>query len=276
MGDEDDADKFIPGVEIQATAALNLIRGDWLTRPPALLEQLLFTVLGGLAGAGLFLLRPARASLLAGALVALTGVAAYLLFSRLGVWTSWLVLLGQFLVAWFYSISVNSVRLHLRNQLLIQTVSRYLSPKLSRKFAGAKAYELLRPGATKHRLTVLFSDIAGFTTITEGLAPEEFAKLMNQYFETAVGQCVFATDGTVIKFIGDAIFAIWNAPDPQPDHAWRACEAALRFRSQAIQKIGGRELVTRIGLHTGEANVGNFGSRERFDYTAFGESINLA
>ncbi len=276
VGDEDDADKFIPGVEIQATAALNLIRGDWLTRPPALAEQVLFTLVGGLAGIGLFLLRPARASLLGAVLVAVTVITAYLLFSRAGVWISWLVLLTQFSVAWFYSISVNSVRLHLRNQLLIQTVSRYLSPKLSRKFAGAKADELLRPGATRHRLTVLFSDIAGFTTITEGLAPEDFAKLMNQYFETAVGQCVFATDGTVIKFIGDAIFAIWNAPDPQPDHAWRACEAALRFRSQAVQKVGGRELVTRIGLHTGEANVGNFGSRERFDYTAFGESINLA
>jgi class 3 adenylate cyclase len=140
----------------------------------------------------------------------------------------------------------------------------------------AKAEELLRPGATRHQLTVFFSDIAGFTTVTEGLDPDEFAKLMNQYFETAVGQCVFPTDGTVVKFIGDAIFAIWNAPDPQVDHAWRACEAALRFRSQAILEVKGRPLITRIGLHTGEANVGNFGSRERFDYTAFGESINLA
>jgi adenylate cyclase len=276
VGDEDDQDKFIPGVEIQATAALNLIRGDWLTRPPALLEQLLFTFVGGLAGLGLFLTRPAKASLLAGALVLVTFVAAYLLFARLGIWTSWLVLLLQIVVAWFYSISVNSVRLHLRNQLLMQTVSRYLSPKLSRKFAGAKAEELLRPGATRHQLTVFFSDIAGFTTVTEGLDPDEFAKLMNQYFETAVGQCVFPTDGTVVKFIGDAIFAIWNAPDPQVDHAWRACEAALRFRSQAILEVKGRPLITRIGLHTGEANVGNFGSRERFDYTAFGESINLA
>jgi adenylate cyclase len=241
-----------------------------------LLEQLLFTFVGGLAGLGLFLTRPAKASLLAGALVLVTFVAAYLLFARLGIWTSWLVLLLQIVVAWFYSISVNSVRLHLRNQLLMQTVSRYLSPKLSRKFAGAKAEELLRPGATRHQLTVFFSDIAGFTTVTEGLDPDEFAKLMNQYFETAVGQCVFPTDGTVVKFIGDAIFAIWNAPDPQVDHAWRACEAALRFRSQAILEVKGRPLITRIGLHTGEANVGNFGSRERFDYTAFGESINLA
>lgn len=99
---------------------------------------------------------------------------------------------------------------------------------------------------------------------------------MNQYFETAVGQCVFPIDGTVVKFIGDAIFAFWNAPDPQPGHAWRACEVALRFWAQAVMEVRGKPFVTRIGLHTGEANVGNYGSRELFDYTAFGESINLA
>ena len=115
-----------------------------------------------------------------------------------------------------------------------------------------------------------------FTTISEGLDPDDLALTMNQYFETAVGQCVFPTDGMVVKFIGDAIFGIWNAPDLQSDHALRACDAALRFRSQAVQEVNGHKMITRIGLHTGEANVGNFGSRERFDYTAFGENINLA
>ncbi len=276
LGDDDGEDKFIAGVEIQATAALNLMRGDWLTRPPSWLERVLVILLGGLIGGGLFRLRPSRASLAAAVALALISVGAYLLFVRAGVWTSWLIPVVQVLVAWLLSISVNAVRLHLHNQVLRQTVSRYLSPKLTEKFSGARAEELLRPGATKHQLTVFFSDIAGFTTVTEGLPPEEFARLMNQYFETAVGQCVFPTDGTVVKFIGDAIFAIWNAPDPQADHAWRACEAALRFRDQAVMEVRGKPLVTRIGLHTGEANVGNFGSRERFDYTAFGESINMA
>jgi adenylate cyclase len=276
VSDDADQDKFIPGVEIQATAALNLIRGDWLTRPPAQLEQWLYTVVGALGGLGLFLLRPARASMVAGGAGLLICLNAYVLFVAGHMWTSWLVLLLQVMVAWFYSISVNSVRLFLRNQLLLQSLSSYLSPKLARKFAGEKAQELMRPGATKHEVTIFFSDIAGFTNISEGLDPDELAHMMNQYFETAVGQCVFPTDGTVVKFIGDAIFAIWNAPDPQPDHAWRACDAALRFRQQAVQENNGRQLITRIGLHTGEANVGNFGSRVRFDYTAFGENINLA
>src|SRR5205823_14884368 len=89
----------------------------------------------------------------------------------------------------------------------------------------------------------------------------------------------FKTDGMVMKFIGDAIFALWNAPDPQPDHQLRACRAAILLRDQ----IGGftfgastATLRTRIGLHTGVANVGNFGSEEKFGYDAMGENINLA
>ena len=99
---------------------------------------------------------------------------------------------------------------------------------------------------------------------------------MNDYVQGAVGKCIHATDGTVVKYIGDAIFAFWNAPDPQNDHAVRACEAALKFREQSRLPVAGKKLVTRIGLHTGVANVGNFGSETGVDYTAIGENINLA
>jgi adenylate cyclase len=99
---------------------------------------------------------------------------------------------------------------------------------------------------------------------------------MNSYFETAVSQCIHPTEGTIAKYIGDAIFAFWNAPDPQVDHAWRACAAALRFRDQKAQVVSGKPLITRIGIHSGSARVGNFGSVERVDYTALGENVNLA
>ena len=274
LGDE--REQFIAGVEVQATAALNLVRGDWLERLD--LRWVLLIVVGTslLAGPGLLQLRAVPATLAAfGGMLSVTGV-CYWAFEHQRLWFGWLIPLTQIVVGWLYSLVFNSLRLFLRNQRLLQSLSSYLSPKLARKFAGEKAEELMRPGATKHEVTVFFSDIAGFTSISEGLDPDDLAHMMNQYFETAVGQCVFPTDGTVVKFIGDAIFAIWNAPDPQPDHAYRACDAALRFRQQAVQESNGRKLVTRIGLHTGEANVGNFGSRERFDYTAFGENINLA
>jgi adenylate cyclase len=125
-------------------------------------------------------------------------------------------------------------------------------------------------------LTILFTDIAGFTSISEGMNPDDLARLMNAYFQAAVKDCIFLTEGTVVKYIGDAIFAFWNAPDAQPDHAYRGCEAALRFSAMPPHLVNGSLLITRLGLHTGEANVGNFGSDQRFDYTALGENINLA
>jgi adenylate cyclase len=105
---------------------------------------------------------------------------------------------------------------------------------------------------------------------------DELAAMMNEYFQGAVGQCVHRTDGTVVKYIGDAIFALWNAPEHQADHAARACAAALHFRELSKLPVRGHSLNTRIGLHTGVANVGNFGSEDRVDYTAIGESVNLA
>jgi adenylate cyclase len=152
----------------------------------------------------------------------------------------------------------------------------YLSPKLVKQFSRNKDISLLKPGAAKQKLTIMFSDIASFTSISEGMDSDELAKMMNEYFERAVGGCVHTTDGTVVKYIGDAIFAFWNAPEPQTDHAVRACEAALKFRAMSATEVRGKKLITRIGLHTGVANVGNFGSTTRVDYTAIGEDVNLA
>ena len=139
--------------------------------------------------------------------------------------------------------------------------------------------ESLKPGAEKQLLTILFTDIEGFTSFSEGMDSDELARFMNRYFETAVTQGVHKTDGTVVKYIGDAIFAFWNAPEQQSDHSARACEAALQLRAQETTYTKGQtesRLRTRIGLHTGVANVGNFGSATRIDYTAIGENINLA
>jgi len=177
-------------------------------------------------------------------------------------------------VALLWSIVFNSIQLYVQNKLYEQSLEMYLSPKLVKKFASDK--ELLKPGAKKETLTIFFSDIASFTSISEGMDSDDLALHMNSYFETAVAQCIHHTDGTIVKYIGDAIFSFWNAPEGQNDHQLRACEAALQFRRLPPQYMNGQLLVTRIGLHTGVANVGNFGSTARVDYTALGENINLA
>jgi len=178
------------------------------------------------------------------------------------------------MVALSWSVVYNSVQLYVQKRLYEHTLSLYLPPKLVPKFA--KRPELLAPGAEQQTLTIFFSDIAGFTTLSEGMDSNVLARLMNRYFHAAVGDCIHATEGTVVKFLGDGIFAFWNAPEPQADHALRACEAALRFRSEAVRTVDGMSLTTRIGIHTGLANVGNFGGEDRVDYTAMGENINLA
>lgn len=271
-----DKERFITGVEIHTTATLNLIRSEWLTRVNVRTEMLAFLGLGLVVAVGLQRLRAIASTVCAALLVILITAAAWYFFYYHRLWFAWLIPITQVGVAWFYSLTVNSVRLFLQNQLYQQSLALYLSPKLVKKFASDKEQKFLKPGADKTLLTIFFSDIAGFTTISEGLDSDDLARTMNQYFQTAVGQCIHATDGTVVKYIGDAIFAFWNAPDLQSDHADRACEAALRFRLQTIQEVNGHRMITRIGLHTGVANVGNFGSTQRVDYTALGENINLA
>jgi adenylate cyclase len=164
--------------------------------------------------------------------------------------------------------------LYVEKRLYEQTLRFYLPPKLVKKFARSR--DFLQRGAQSQTLTLLFSDIAGFTSITEGMPADELSDMMNAYFQAAVSKCIHKADGTIAKFIGDAIFAFWNAPDEQANHAALACQAALLFREQAAQPINGRLLQTRVGLHTGLAKVGNFGSEERVDYTAFGDNVNLA
>ena len=267
--------QFGPAIDAHATQFLNLVRGDWLNRFSAPAELAVIALAGLLFGYGLSLLRPLAAGSVAifGAIV--ITVIAHLLFWKFRLWFPWMIIVAaQIPVALLWSVIFNSVQLYVQNKLFEQTLSFYLSPKLVKKFANDK--ELLKPGAKKETLTILFSDIAGFTSISEGMDSDELALHMNKYFETAVTQCIHHTDGTIVKYIGDAIFSFWNAPDLQADHQLRACVAALRFRDQPPQYMNNQQLITRIGLHTGVANVGNFGSTVRVDYTALGESINLA
>jgi adenylate cyclase len=266
---------FCPAVDVHAAQLLNLLRKDWLTRSSTTAEIFLILLAGVGFGFGLQLFRPLPAVGVAVVSAILIAVAAEWIFSRFRVWFPSMVLVAaQIPVAALWSVVFSSVQLYVENRLYRHSLQMYLSPKLVKKFSSNR--DLLKVGARKQVLTVLFSDIANFTSISEGMDSDELARAMNSYFTSAVSHCIHATDGTVVKYIGDAIFAFWNAPDAQEDHALRACQAALKFQDQEGVSINGHHVVTRIGLHTGVANVGNFGSPERVDYTALGEDINLA
>jgi adenylate cyclase len=274
----DNYDRFMSGVEVHATAFLNLVRGEWLTRTSSRSENWLVLLSGVVFGFGMKRARPLAATLAAAGGMAVFAIVGYWMHTRLRIWYPWaIIVFGIIPVAWGWGVFHNAFSLLVQKRVLEQSLSRYLSPKLVKIFANKP--EFLQTGAEKQVLTILFSDIANFTGLSEGMDSDQLARLVNSYFDRAVPSCIFKTDGTVIKFIGDAIFAIWNAPETQSDHQLRACRAALLLRDQlsdfALDGSSVR-LRTRIGLHTGVANVGNFGSAEKFGYDAIGENINLA
>jgi adenylate cyclase len=194
-------------------------------------EQALIVALGLVFGFGLVRLRPVMAAVIGLGGMALSATLFYLVFRNQLVWFPWLIVVVQIGMALAWSILFNSVQLYVQKRLYEQTLSVYLSPKLVKKFSGNP--DLLKPGAEEHTLTIFFSDIADFTRISQRMDSDALAKLMNKYFQTAVAECIHKTDGSVVKYIGDAIFAFWNAPEAQADHALRACEAALRLRECA-------------------------------------------
>ena len=141
--------------------------------------------------------------------------------------------------------------------------------------------ERLRLGGERRELTIFFSDLEGFTSISEGLSPEELTALLNDYL-SAMSDIIHEEGGTIDKYEGDAIIAFWNAPLSQSDHALRGVRAAVRCqlelarRESSFEQMAGRPLRMRIGINSGPAVVGNMGSRSRFDYSMLGDSVNLA
>ena len=164
-------------------------------------------------------------------------------------------------------------------RMLRQVMGMYLSPSVSRWVLHEP--DRLRLGGETRCMSVLFSDVRGFTTLSEVMEPQALVGLLNEYM-TAMTEIVFKHDGVLDKYIGDAVMAFWNAPIGQPDHAPRACAAALDMieRLQELQAEwrtrGIPVLELGIGINTGEMVVGNMGSRQRMAYTVLGDAVNVA
>ncbi|MGA2628687.1 MAG: adenylate/guanylate cyclase domain-containing protein [Terriglobia bacterium] len=159
-----------------------------------------------------------------------------------------------------------------------KTLLKYLSPQLVQTIMQDFAWESLR--GEKRHLTVLFSDIRGFTSISEKMAPEAVVKTLNEHLNMMVS-VVFNNHGTLDKFVGDCVMAYWGAPLPQPNHAGRAARAALEMieglekLNQKWQSEGRPTLKIGVGISTGEMLFGNIGSEQRMDFTVIGDSVNV-
>jgi adenylate cyclase len=159
------------------------------------------------------------------------------------------------------------------------SLSRYFSPNLAKRLASdAEAIDL---GGQRREIATLFTDITSFTALVETLEPEVLGPLLNEYL-TGMTDIVFAHEGTVAKIVGDALHVLFGAPGEQADHAARAvaCALALDQHAEVFRERCHRKGIalgaTRIGVHAGPAIVGNFGGSRFFDYTAYGDTINVA
>ena len=166
-----------------------------------------------------------------------------------------------------------------RMKASLRSFGRYVPADLVREML-AQGQEARLGGETRC-LTIHFSDIESFTTLSEHLTPTDLVRHLAEYLD-CMSETIRDQQGTIDKFIGDGIMAFWNAPNAVPDHAAQACRAALRAQERLAalrprwEAAGQPVFKARIGLHTGEVIVGNFGTEERFAYTAMGDPVNLA
>jgi adenylate cyclase len=273
-------DGVYPGVEIHATAIDNILRGDFLQQPDwiVLVEMaaILFSAL--VLGVALGRSRGVMAALISTSLVIAYLALSQWLFLVTGVPLGIVYPLVAIVVV-YMSISVHHfVTVDLEKRRTREAFSRYLNPELARMVSENP--DMLQLGGTRQCLTVLFSDIRGFTSISEGLEPETLVEVLNVYLGEMTG-IVFEHDGTLDKYIGDAIMAVWGAPVACEDHAARACAAALemgkrlRDRQDEWTGRGWPKIAAGIGLHTGDMVAGNMGSQHHLSYTVMGDNVNL-
>ncbi len=169
-------------------------------------------------------------------------------------------------------------KLEKERTLIHQTFGRVVAPRVRDRLLSNPAG--LDLDGARTLVTVLFADLAGFTSFSESNIPEDVFAVLNTYLDTAA-QAILEQEGTLDKFMGDAVMAMWNSPDPQPDHAMRACRAALQL-VQRTQDMHNRysnpafHRIFRVGITTGYAMVGNVGTSDLFNYTVIGDTVNLA
>lgn len=267
------------GVEVHATLLDNLLSGDFIRPLPVGITVALALVLALGAGIAMSLYTRPVHELTVTLAVVVAPVAMGLGAYQGGWWLPIVVLEAGAFAAVLFALAVNYAVEGRQKRFIKTAFQQYLSPAVIEQIIAHP--ERLKLGGERRVLSIFFSDLQGFTTISEGLDPEALTGFLNDYL-TAMTEIIHREGGTIDKYEGDAIIAFWNAPLPVADHADRAlaaamaCQAELARLRPALRQRLGCDLFMRIGIHSGQAVVGNMGSTTRFDYTMLGDSVNLA
>lgn len=268
-----------PGVEYHATALDNLLHNSFI-REARFGENLIFSVCGilMLSAVALFVNR-ARIQIPLIILTLSLFVAATYFIAEKGVWIQLVIPTICSLVA---MIAALAIQYHLegsQHRFIKKAFKYYVSPEVIDKIVDDP--HALTLGGERRELSIFFCDIAGFTSISESMDPGTVGRFLN-VFLSEMTEIILENSGTVDKYVGDAIVAFWNAPLSTPDHAFKAvsaamqCQERLKTMREELKKEFGVDVFLRIGIHTGDVTVGNFGSKERFNYTVIGDTANLA
>jgi adenylate cyclase len=267
------------GVEIQANILNTLMEGSWGRELPRWLHLALLVALILMASLVLTRLRPMGGLIFTAASLMVLAALSFGLFFFMRWWippfliSTGLVLVYAGNVLGHYFMEAREKR------WLRQAFGRYVAPSVVE--AITLSPDRLELGGEELETTVLFADLEGFTRLSETMPPQALIQLLNDYF-TPMTQIIMAYRGTLDKYIGDALMALWGAPVPQSDHALRACWAAIEMEKTMAelqvkwQSQGLPPLAERLGLHTGPVVAGNVGSRDRFNYTVLGDTVALA
>jgi adenylate cyclase len=267
----------IAGVYIHATAVNNILDGRPLRDWSAVSSVTIAILLSLLVAAAVFQMRLRLGLAATAAAILLLPFAAILLLQGGGV-MPWLSLAAAMAATAAATVAYRFAVSDRDRRLIAKLFSLYLPPVVvERMVAGGRMPEL---GGEEREVTVLFSDIAGFTAISEACDPATLVQGLNTYFSTMT-DIIEAHGGFVDKYIGDAIVAVFGAPVQDARHAEQAMRAAMRMRDALRAEperfsLAGLPLKTRIGLNTGRVLIGNIGSPRRFNYTAMGDAVNLA
>jgi adenylate cyclase len=280
-------DAVYMGVEVHANIIDNLLHSEdkgrgFLKRTfDEEMVDIGFILLFGLGFGFLFSrVTPLYSTILVLLTLAAFGWFVYFGFAQRGEWFSFVMPAGTLAANYAAITSVRMIREEREKRKIRKSFSQYLSPGVI-DLIERDPEKYIRPGGEMKELSVLFSDIRGFTTISESLTPDELVLLLNEYFGKMT-DIIFATDGTLDKYIGDAIMAFWGSPYPQSDHAFRSCSCALQMvrgladLNAKWKAAGHAPMSIGIGLNTGLVNVGNMGSARRLSWTVMGDNVNLA
>ncbi len=269
----------MPGVEIHANTLQSIILNKGITRSPVYLN-LMITLLAILIGFFILSNLKIRYTFLSNISIILAYILLAINLSSVHSYNLDLFFPTLSLIfSTFAGFAVNYFHEKQHSEYLAEAFGRYISKDLLGEIVGRR--HELKLGGEKRRITLFFSDIRGFTSISEKLSPEDLVHLVNDYL-TEMTEIILEHKGTVDKFIGDAIMSFWNAPLKESEHPLLACQAA-KAQIKALKRLQKKwkkqklpEINIGCGVHTGDAIIGNMGSENRFDYTAMGDNVNLA